>query len=67
MSTLTTPKGFIARSRVQKVLTIILHTSQVTQATSLHEAKPKRIYYIGCDMAIIFSIHALHLGRVVSD
>jgi hypothetical protein len=59
------------RSKVHKVLTIILHTSQVTQATSLPKAKPNRFFYIGCDqftlsMAIILSIHALHFGRVVS-
>jgi hypothetical protein len=55
---------------MHKVLTIILHTPQVTQAMSLLEAKPKWIFYIGCDqltpsMAIILFIHALHLGKVV--
>jgi hypothetical protein len=39
---------------------------------SLLEVKPKRIFYIGCDqltlsMAIVLSIHALHLGRIVSS
>jgi hypothetical protein len=33
------------------------------------EAKAQMIFYIGCDhipsMAIIFFVHALHLGRVV--
>jgi hypothetical protein len=38
---------------------------------SLPEAKPKWIFYIGCDqlipnMAIVLFIHALHLGRVVN-
>jgi hypothetical protein len=38
---------------------------------NLSEAKPKWISYIGCDqltliMAILFSVHALQLGRVVS-
>jgi hypothetical protein len=43
----------------------------MTQATSLPKVKPKIIFDIGCDhlapsMATIFSIHALHLGGVVS-
>jgi hypothetical protein len=65
MNTLITPKGFIARGRMHKVFTIILHTSQVTQAMNLPKTKPKQFFYIGCDqltpsMAIILSIHALH-------
>ncbi len=43
----------------------------MTQALSLPEVKPKQIFYIGRDqltpsMAIILSIHALHLGRVMN-
>ncbi len=43
----------------------------MTQATNLPKAKPKWIFYIGCDqftpnMTIVLSVHALHLGRVVS-
>jgi hypothetical protein len=45
---------------------------QVTQATSLLEAKPKNIFDIICDpfapsMAIILFIHALHLRRPISS
>jgi hypothetical protein len=44
----------------------------VTQAISLLEVKTKQFFYISYDqltpsMAIILFIHALHLGRVVSD
>jgi hypothetical protein len=72
MNALTTPKGFIARGRMHKVFIIISHTSQVTQAMNLPETKPKLFFYIGCDqltpsMVVIFSIHALHLGTVVSS
>ncbi len=61
-----TLEGFIARSKAQKVFTIILYTMQVTQAMSLLEAQPKIIFNINGDhltpnMAIILSIHALHL------
>jgi hypothetical protein len=71
MIALTTPKCFIASGRVHKVLTFILHTLQVTQATSLPKAKPKQKIYIGCDqltpsMAIVLFVHALHLGKVVN-
>jgi hypothetical protein len=43
----------------------------MTQALSLPKVKPKQIFYIGRDqltpsMAIVLSIHALHLGRVVN-
>jgi hypothetical protein len=34
MSTLTALKGFIARNKEQEVITIIMHTPQVTQAMS---------------------------------
>jgi len=45
---------------------------QVAQAMILPIAKPKTIFDISCDdlapsMAIIFSIHALHLGKLVSS
>jgi hypothetical protein len=41
VNVVTTPKGFIAKGKAHKVFTIILRTPQVTQATSLHEAKPE--------------------------
>jgi hypothetical protein len=41
MSALTTPKCFILNGKKHKVLTIVLHVPQVTQAMSLLEAKPK--------------------------
>jgi hypothetical protein len=70
MNTVITLKCFIACG-AHKVFTIILHTLQLTQATSLPETKPKQFFHISCDqltpsMGIILSIHALHLGRVVS-
>jgi hypothetical protein len=70
MNALTTPKCFIANGKVQEVPTIILHTPQMTQATSLPQVQPKQIFYISCDqltpsMAIILFVHALHLGKVV--
>jgi hypothetical protein len=38
----------------------------MTQAMSFLEVKPKTILDIGCDhLAIILSIHALHLQRLV--
>jgi hypothetical protein len=72
MSTFTAPRCFIVRSKTHKVLTIVLHTPQVTQATSLPKAKPKRIFYISCDqltpsMAIVLFVYALHLGKVVNN
>ncbi len=72
MNTLTTLEGFIARATMHKVFTIIQHTLQVTQAMNLPKAKPKWIFYIGCDqltpsMAIISSIHEGHLGIIVND
>jgi hypothetical protein len=64
-------EGFIVRSRMYKVLTIILHTTQVTQATSLLEAQPKIIFNIDGDhltpsMVIVLSIHALHFGKAMN-
>ncbi len=60
------------RHKMHKVLTIILHTPQVTQTTSLPKAKPKWIFYISCDqltpsMAIILFVFALHFWRVVNS
>jgi hypothetical protein len=60
------PKDCIMRGRAYKVLTTILHTTQVTQATRLPKTKPKIVFNIGCDhlapnMPIVLSIHALHL------
>jgi hypothetical protein len=49
MSTPIALEGFIAKGKTHKVFTIILHTPQVTQATTLLEAKPKQIIYIGCE------------------
>jgi hypothetical protein len=71
MNALTTPKGFIARGKAHKILSIILHTTKVTQAMSLPEVQPKTIFNIVGDhftpnMAIVLSIHALHFGRVMS-
>jgi hypothetical protein len=68
----TTLEDFIARSSAHKVLIVVLHTTQVTETTCLPEAKPKTIFDISCDhlapnMAIILSIHALHLQRLVSN
>jgi len=68
MKTVTTPKDFIAKAKMHKVFTIILHTIEVTQATSLLEAKPKTIFDIGYDhltlsMAMVLPIHALHLQK----
>jgi hypothetical protein len=65
MNAFTAPKGFIVKSRVHKVITIILHTTKVTQAMNLLEGEPKTIFNIGGDhltpsMAIILSIHAMH-------
>jgi hypothetical protein len=59
MKALTTSECFITIGKVHKVYTIILHTTQVTQATSFPETKPKWILKIGYDhftpnMAIIF-------------
>jgi hypothetical protein len=48
MNAPTALEGFIAKGKAHKVFTIILHTSQLTQATSLPETKPNRIIYIGC-------------------
>jgi hypothetical protein len=72
MCALTTPKDFIVRANAHKILTLLMQTSQMTQATSFLETKPKTIIDIGCDhlasnMAIIFSIHALHLRRLVRN
>jgi hypothetical protein len=65
-------EDFIARGRVHKVLIIILHIMQVTQTTSLLKIRPNLFFDMGCDhlapnMAIIFSIHALHLQRLVNN
>jgi hypothetical protein len=65
-------ENFIARGRVHKVLIIILHIMQVTQTTTLLETRPNLFFDMGCDhlapnMAIILSIHALHLQRLVNS
>jgi hypothetical protein len=49
MSALTALEIFIAKAIVHKVFTIILHTMQVTQPTSLPKIKPKIIFDIGHD------------------
>jgi hypothetical protein len=49
MNVFTAPKGFIVKGKTHKVLTIILHTTKVTQATSLPKAQPKTIFNIGGD------------------
>jgi hypothetical protein len=71
MNAFIAPECLIMNAKVHKVITVILHALQVTQAISLLEAKHKWIFYISCDqftpsMAIVFSIHALHLGRFVN-
>ncbi len=43
---LTTLEGFITKGKVHKVFTIILHTPQVTQATSLPKSKPKWFFLL---------------------
>jgi hypothetical protein len=65
MNALIAPKGFIAKGRMHKVLTIILHTIQVTQAKKILKVSPKIVFNIVGDhltpiMAIIFFVHALH-------
>ncbi len=72
MCALVIPKDFIARANAHKVFIIVLHTMQMTQATSLLEAKPKIVFDINYDhlapsMAIILSICALHLWRPMSN
>jgi hypothetical protein len=66
MNALVVIEDFIVEAKTHKVLIIIMDTTQVTQATSLLEAKPKTIFDIGCDhlapnMAIVLFVHALHL------
>jgi hypothetical protein len=58
--------SLIASLEMDRVITIGLNTTQVTQIASLPETKTKNIFDIGCNnlgpnMAIILSIHALHL------
>jgi len=70
MNTFTAPEGFIRRGKAHKVLTIIMHTTKVTQAMNPLEVQPKIIFNIGGDhltpsMAIILFVHALHFGRDV--
>jgi hypothetical protein len=60
------------KGKMYKVLIIILHKTQVTQAMSLLETKPKTLFDIACDhlapnMPIVLSIHALHLQRHVNS
>jgi hypothetical protein len=71
MNTLTTPKCFNAKGKAHKVFTIILHTMQVIQATSLPKVQPKSIFNISGDhltpnMAIVLYVHALHFGRTMN-
>jgi hypothetical protein len=66
MCAFITLEDFIVKGSAHKVLRVVLHTSQVTQAMSLPKAKPNFFFDISCDhlapnMAIILSIHALHL------
>jgi len=53
---------------MHKVLIIILHTLQVTQATSFLEAKPKQkwLWLVYTKHGHCTFVYALHLGRVVS-
>jgi hypothetical protein len=72
MCAFTTLEDFITIANAHKVIIVILETLQLTQAMSFLEVKPKIILKIGCaplapSMAIILSIHALHLQRLVSS
>jgi hypothetical protein len=72
MCEFTTLEDFIVRIGVHKYLIVVLHIAQVTQAMSLLETKPKIVFDISCDhlapsMAIILSIHALHLRRPMNS
>jgi len=72
MHAFITLEDFMARANAHKVIIVILETLQVTQAKSFLEVKPKIVLNIGCDhltpnMAIILSIHALHLRRLVNS
>jgi hypothetical protein len=72
MRVVSAPKDFIVKAKMHKVLTIILHTMQMTQAMSLLETKPKIVFDIGCDhlspsMAMVLFIHALHLQKHVKS
>ncbi len=49
MNALIALKYFIPRAKVHKVLTIMLHTMQMTQVMRLRETKPKTIFDIDCD------------------
>jgi hypothetical protein len=71
MSTLTALKDFIAKARVQKVLTIILHTMQVTHPTSLFKVQLKTIfdighYHLAPSMPIVLFVYALRFQRAMS-
>jgi len=67
-----TLEHFIAKGNVHKLLIVVLHTMQVTQAMSLLKDKPKTVFDITYDdlaprMAIILSIHALNLHGLVNN
>jgi hypothetical protein len=58
--------NFISNTKMDEVIVIDMHTTQVTQTLNLLGTKTKTIFNIGCDhlrpnMAIIFSVHVLHL------
>jgi hypothetical protein len=51
---------------MNQAFTVVQHTTQVTQIVSFYEPQAKTILKINCDhlgptMAIVLSIHALHL------
>jgi hypothetical protein len=46
MNALTTLEDFIMKVKAQKVLTIISHTMQVTQAMNHPKVKPKIVFYL---------------------
>jgi hypothetical protein len=51
---------------MNEAIVVVLHTMQMTQTLKLFQVQPKGILDIGCDhfgpsVAIVFSIHALHL------
>jgi len=46
MNAFMKPKCFIVNRKAQEVLTIILHTPQMTQAMNLLETMPKFFFYL---------------------
>jgi hypothetical protein len=58
--------NFVANNRTYEAIVVDFHTMQVIQIVNFFETKAKTIFDVGCDhfgpsMAIILSIHALHI------